>query len=83
MTIHLNPAQARFIEQQVLTGLYGSPDEAVNAVLARLQAEDELLSADIDENDLAAIEEGLTQLNRGEGIPLGEARSQLRTLRNP
>jgi antitoxin ParD1/3/4 len=39
MTIELSPDLAEFVEEQVKTGLYASPSEAVNAAVARMFAE--------------------------------------------
>jgi putative addiction module CopG family antidote len=78
MNVSLKPDLARFIEEQVTAGRYDSADAAVNAAVARLKAEEELLSEDLDDDDLAAIEEGLAQLDRGEGRPWEEVRAELK-----
>jgi len=44
----------------------------------RTQAEEELLTETLDEQDLAAIDEGLAQANRGEGRPWDNVREELR-----
>jgi putative addiction module CopG family antidote len=78
MNVSLDPELAQFIEDQVRAGRYDSPTAAVNAAVSRLKAEQDLLSADLDDDDLAAIEEGLAQLNRGEGRPWEEVRAELK-----
>ena len=69
MNVSIEPELARFIEDQVREGRYDSPAAAVNAAVSRAKAEAELLSGELDDDDLAAIEEGLAQLKRGEGRP--------------
>ena len=78
MNISIEPELAKFIEEQVRAGRYGSADAAVNAAVSRLKAEEELLADDLDDEDVAAIEEGLAQLNRGEGRPWEEVRAELK-----
>jgi putative addiction module CopG family antidote len=78
MNVTLRPEVARFIEEQVRTGRFRSPDDAINAAVARLQAEEALLADEVDDADLAAIREGLEQLDRGEGRPWEEVRAELR-----
>jgi len=78
MTVQLKPELAKFVQEQVEAGQFGSVDEAVNAAVARFQSEQELLSGELDDADLAAIEEGLAQLNRGEGRPWEQVRDELR-----
>lgn len=78
MDIELKPDLARFIEEQVRTGKFDSPEAAINAAIARVRIEEELLSEEMDESDLAAIEEGLTQANRGEVRRWAVVREELR-----
>jgi putative addiction module CopG family antidote len=78
MNVTLRPEVAKFIEEQVRAGRFHSPDDAINAAITRLQAEQELLAEEIDDADLAAIQEGLAQLDRGEGRPWEEVRAELR-----
>lgn len=67
MTIKLKPEQEKFIEAQVASGKYNSPEEVMNKmflIFERLQSEyDEWLT-----ETRAKIEEGLESLDRGEGI---------------
>ena len=78
MDVQLKPDLRQFIDEQVKAGRYHSSDDAINAAVARMQAEDELLGQDLDDEDLAAIEEGLAQLNRGEGRPWEDVRKELK-----
>ena len=78
MNVSLRSDLAKFISEQVTAGRYLSADAAVNAAVARIKAEEELLAGEVDDDDLAAIEEGLAQLNRGESRPWEEVRAELR-----
>lgn len=78
MDVQLKPDIKRFIEDQVKVGRYDSVDEAINEAVSRLRVEDELLHQELDDDDLSAIEEGLAQLNRGEGRAWEKARADLR-----
>ena len=78
MTVQLNPELAKFVKAQVKAGQYRSVDEAVNAAVAKVQAEQDLLAGELNDEDLAAIENGLAQLNRGEGLPWEKVRDEIR-----
>jgi len=76
MTISLNPKLRQYIEEQVRSGRFASPEEVVEAGLARLMldpAPDEL-----DDEDLAAIEESERQIERGEDRPWADVSAELR-----
>jgi len=77
MTVRLKPELAKFIDDQVKSGNFKSADDAVNAVVARAQMEQQLLDEDISDEDLAAIEEGLAQIERGEVVPWEQVRAEL------
>jgi antitoxin ParD1/3/4 len=77
MTISLRPELAKFIDEQVKTGRFNSADDAVNAAVEQFRQEEELLAEDPDDSDVEAIEEGLAQLNRGEGRPWSQVRADL------
>lgn len=78
MNVSLRPDLARFVAEQVTAGRYDSAEAAVNAAVARIKAEEELLAEDLDDTDVAAIAEGLAQLDRGEGRPWEEVRAELK-----
>ena len=62
MTIELAPDLAEFVEEQVKTGLYASPSEAVNAAVARMfveQSSEELAEL------RALVDEGIADLDTG------------------
>jgi Arc/MetJ-type ribon-helix-helix transcriptional regulator len=65
-----------FIEEQVKAGRFSSPTEVIEAGIARLMldpADDEL-----DDEDLAAIEESEEQIARGEDLDWNEVSANLR-----
>ena len=67
MTIQLKPEQEKFIEAQVASGKYNSPEEVMDKmflVFERLQSEYEEWLAETR----AKIEEGIESLDRGEGV---------------
>lgn len=72
MNVSLRPEYQRFVEEKVKTGEYPSADEVVQAGIERLMEED------LDDETLAAIEEGEAQLDRGQGIPVEQAFAELR-----
>jgi putative addiction module CopG family antidote len=85
MNLSLNPEVQKFIEDRVRTGQYATPEEVVHTAIARLRREESAAVGDDDlsDDDLAAIEEGLAQANRGEGRPWEEVREELRTCHLP
>lgn len=67
MTIKLKPEQEKFIEAQVASGKYNSPEEVMDKmflVFERLQSEYEEWVTETR----AKIEEGIESLDRGEGV---------------
>ena len=78
MNVSIEPELVKFIEDQVRTGRYASVNAAVNAALLRLKAEEELLRGEVDDEDLAAIEEGLGELDRGDVRPWEDIRAELK-----
>ena len=54
-------------------GRFHTPDEVLEEALARMMAEEP------DEETLMAIEEGDSQLDRGEGRPWEQVREELRS----
>ena len=76
MNVVLTPELERFVQDQVQSGRFASPEEVLEAGLARLMldpAPDEL-----DEEDLAAIQESEEQIARGEDMDWNEASAILR-----
>ena len=72
MTLSLRPEVQEFIDEQVTTGRFSSAEAVIEAAIAEMrQAGDEL-----EDETIAAINEGLEQADRGEGIELNEFRAQ-------
>jgi Arc/MetJ-type ribon-helix-helix transcriptional regulator len=79
MNVRLKPEVAKFIDEQVKAGRYPSAEDAINAVIDRARTEELLLLYDeLTDDDVAAIEEGLAQADRGEGRPWEEVRAELK-----
>ncbi|HSU69607.1 MAG TPA: hypothetical protein VLJ39_22170 [Tepidisphaeraceae bacterium] len=70
-----NPTLQRFIAEQVRRGRFSTPEAVVDAALDLLRRVSEF---EPDVEDLQAIEEGQAQLERGEGRPWEELRTQLK-----
>ena len=73
MTLSLPPEVQRFIDEQVQAGRFSSPEAVVAAAIAEMRQSDDELSGDT----IAAINEGLEQADRGEGIELDAFRAQM------
>ena len=78
MNLSLSPDVQRFIEDKVRTGRYATAEDVIHAAISRLRRDEAIGHEELDEDDLAAIEEGLAQANRGEGRPWEEVRAELR-----
>lgn len=78
MNLSLNPDVQKFIEEKVRTGDYSTPEDVVHTAIARLQSDEALGLEELDDEELAPIEEGLAQAKRGEGRPWEEVRDELR-----
>ena len=78
MTISLSPQTQRLLEEKMKRHGYASPDEAVWVALEKLHQEEGEFLEDLDEEAQAAIEEGLSQADRGEGRPWEEVREEIR-----
>ena len=63
MRVNLSPEMEGFIKNKVASGYYGNATEVIRDAIRRMQAEESRISA-----WQAAIKEGDTQLDRGEGI---------------
>ncbi len=74
MNLTLKPELAEFIQQEILTGTYASPDEAIEAALHLLKSKNhtdranlalrEQLAAELREK----IDSAVAQLDLGEGL---------------
>jgi len=63
MNVRLRPELERFVEEKVRAGEYASTEEVVEAGIARLMVDP---TPPLDEETLAAVEEGEAQGDRGE-----------------
>ena len=75
MNVSIKPEYELFVEEQVRAGHFSSPSEVVEAALARLMLE---ALNELDDDDVAAIEEGEEQIARGEVLDWKEVSAQLR-----
>jgi putative addiction module CopG family antidote len=76
MTIVLSSETEQLIEERLKNGRFPSADAVVRAALETLQ---QVESDELDDESLAAIEEGLAEANRGEGSPWEQVREQLKS----
>jgi antitoxin ParD1/3/4 len=66
MNLTLKPELTEFIQQEILTGKYANPDEAIEAALHLLKSKS---STDRLSTELRAkIDSAAAQLDRGEGL---------------
>ena len=75
MNVTLKPDDERFVAEQIKSGRFQSLDDAVAEAIDRLRwdaSPEEATTADI-----AAVREGLEQLDRGEGVAWEDARREL------
>jgi antitoxin ParD1/3/4 len=77
-SIALNPEQQQFIQQQLSLGRFSTPDEVLNKAFQLLDAQYQEHDAWV-EDTRAKINEAQAEIDRGEGIPLDIAMSQLRS----
>ncbi len=69
MNVSLTPELEKWVESRVQSGLYASSSEVVRAALRKLYLEEEGEVRKLE--DLrAAIDSGLSQLGRGEIVPM-------------
>ena len=72
MTLSLSRDIQQFIDEQVKAGHFPSPEAVVEAAIIEMRRADE----ELDDQTVAAINEGLEQADRGEGVELDEFRAQ-------
>jgi hypothetical protein len=68
MTITLRPDQEQLLLDIMRTGTYQNAEEAIGSALEILHSQNKWLSENSSLVD-AKIQEGIAQLDRGEGIP--------------
>lgn len=76
MDVSLKPELQRFAEDQVKIGRFSSVTEVLEAGLARLMLDP--VPDELDEEDIAAIEESEDQIARGEDLDWKEVSAKLR-----
>ncbi len=76
MNLTLKPELTEFIQQEILTGRYASPDEAIEAALNLLKSKSttERLASELREK----IDSAAAQLDRGEGLDGEDVIARLR-----
>lgn len=74
MSLTLKPEDERFLAEQVRAGRYNSAADALADAIDRLRWERDVAPTAAD---LVAVRLGLDQLDRGQGVPWEQARSEL------
>ena len=77
MNVSLTLALEKFVAQKVQSGLYQTASEVIREGLRLLEERDALHQARLDDIR-QAIQDGNTQLARGEGLPGEEVFAQIR-----
>jgi len=81
MTVRLTAELERYIAEKVRSGEYGSPQEAVNSLLAGVKEQEALSPEDVAEVR-AELDPAIAEADRGEFVPftaddiIAEARSR-------
>lgn len=73
MVINLPPELERFVAEQVEAGHYQSAQELIIAALLDMR---DVVEDELDDQTVAAINKGLEQAERGEGIDFDEYRAK-------
>jgi putative addiction module CopG family antidote len=77
MNVTLSPETEKFIHSQIQAGLFASPDQLLEEAVREMMAED-TNEEDLDDETIAAINEGQAQIDRGEGMDRATFLSELR-----
>ena len=77
MNVSLTPELEELVQQKVKSGRYNSASEVVREALRLLEEQDQLRAIRLEEVR-KKVAEGLTSLDRGDGIDGEEARNRLR-----
>jgi putative addiction module CopG family antidote len=75
MNVTLTSETQKLLEERMQQGQYPTPDDALRDALRTLR---DIEAYELDDETLAAIEEGLAQANRGEVRPWEDVREELR-----
>lgn len=76
MNVTLKPELQQFVDEQIRSGRFTTPDEVLEAGLTRLMLDP---VNDLDDEDVAGIEESEAQIARGEDLDWREVSADLRT----
>lgn len=76
MNVQLKPELAKFVDDQVKEGHFSSPDDVVEAGLARLMLDPE--PDELDAQDVAELTESLRQMRHGEVVDWKDLSARLR-----
>ena len=74
MTLSLRPDVQQFIDEQVRAGRFPSPEAVVEAAIVELRQNG---VESLDDDTIAAINEGEAQADRGEGMDLDAFRAHM------
>lgn len=74
--VSLSPEDAAFVDEQVKSGRFQSPDEVVKRALLNFRETDQFFVATVDELN-AKIEEGLRDVAEGRVLDLDEVLAEL------
>ncbi len=77
MDVSLKPEVEKFIDEQVKSGRYSSPAEAIEAGMARLMLDPE--PDTLDAQDRADIRASLEEMDRGEVVDAKDLHAELRS----
>jgi Arc/MetJ-type ribon-helix-helix transcriptional regulator len=80
MNLSLRPEIERYIEHQVESGDFPTPEAVVEAAIAQWQESD---VEELDDETIAAINEAEAQCDRGEGIDFKLVREQWKQRLHP
>ncbi len=69
-----NPELTTFIEDQVKTGSFPSPEAAIEAAIERMMLDE----VELDDDTVAAIQRAEAQFERGEGIDFKQFAAEMR-----
>jgi predicted transcriptional regulator len=76
MNVILSPQTEQSLQDRMKKTGFASADDALRFALQSLE---QLEVAELDNDTMSAIEEGLAQANRGEGRPWEEVRAELQS----
>jgi len=75
MNLALKPQIERFVEDQVRTGRFRSPEEVLEEAVVRMMSDPDI---ELDEQTVAAINRAEEQFDRGEGIDFDQFAAEMR-----